>query len=109
MTLWLGVLGAALSLTGSYLFGVALQAWESRRLLGASSNDTFLSLSRTGSLGILMGMVLSTVQFQHRVFISWTPEILGLVAILLFSGYLWWVERPRLNALWNYQSQCVRA
>ncbi|MBK9306357.1 MAG: oligosaccharide flippase family protein [Nitrospira sp.] len=109
MTHWLGVLGAALSLTGSYLFGVALQAWESRRLLGSSSNDTFLSLSRTGSLGILMGMVLSTVQLQHRVFVSWTPEILGLVAILLFGGYLWWIERPRLNALWNYQSQCVRA
>jgi len=109
MTHWLGVFGAALSLTSSYLFGVALQAWESRRLLGSSSNDTFLSLTRTGSFGVLVGMVLSTVHLQHQMFVPWTPEILGLVAIVLFGGYLWRIERPRLNALWNYQSHCVHA
>lgn len=109
MTISYGIVGAALSLTLSYLFGTVTQAWVSRRLLGPSCHDTFLSLSRTGSLGLMAGIVLTTIPFQHRVLISWAPELLGLALTGLFIGYLWWIERPRLNALWNYQSQCVRA
>ncbi len=109
MTSWLGVLGAALSLTISYLFGTTLQALETRRLLGPSSNATFVSLGRTAIIGLIAGALLSFMQGQPRVVIPWTPEILALLATGMFGWYLWWIERPRLNALWNYQSQGARA
>lgn len=109
MTASFGVFGAAISLTCSYLFGVTLQAWACRRLLGSSSHDTLRSLSRTASLGIMAGIMLSTVHLQHRVLIPWTPELLGFAAPILFGSYLWWIERPRLNALWNDHTQCARA
>ena len=109
MTQSFGVVGAALSLTGSYLFGVTLQAWACRRLLGPSSLDTLRALSRTTALGIMAGIMLSTIHLQHRMLIPWTPELLGFAATVLFGSYLWWIERPRLNALWNDHRQCVRA
>jgi O-antigen/teichoic acid export membrane protein len=109
LTISFGIVGAALSLTISYLFGTALQAWVSSRLLGPSSQDTFLSLSRTGALGLIVGIVLTTLPLQHRVLTSWAPDILALALTVLFIGYLWWIERPRLNALWNYQSYGVHA
>lgn len=109
LTISFGLVGAALSLTISYLFGTALQAWVSGRLLGPSSQDTFLSLSRIGALGLMVGIVLTTLPLQHRVLTSWAPDILGLVLTVLFIGYLWRIERPRLNALWNDQSYSVHA
>jgi hypothetical protein len=105
MTLALGVFGAAISLTASYIFGTVLQAVETRRLLGASLNETFVSLGRTGLIGFLAGVLLWTGAGQNRIPIPWTPEILAMVMAGLFGWYLWQVERPRLQTLWNYQSQ----
>lgn len=108
MTNSFGVVGAALSLTVSYLFGFVLQAWTSRRLLGATGHDTFLSLGCTGSLGLVAGVVLTTIPAQRQVLVSWAPDILTLTITGVFIGYLWLIERPRLKALWNYQAHCVR-
>jgi O-antigen/teichoic acid export membrane protein len=105
MTFSLGVFGAAVSLTASYIFGTALQAIETRRLLGASTDDTFVSLGRTGLIGLVAGTLLWTGAGQNRIALPWTPEILAMVMVGVFGWYLWWVERPRLQTLWNYQSQ----
>jgi hypothetical protein len=109
MTSSLGVLGAALSLTISFILGVVLQALETHRLLGSSSHATFVALGRTGIIGLIAGVLLSSIQGEHQVAIPWTPEILALLAAGMLGGYLWWIERPRLNALWNYQAQGARA
>lgn len=109
MTHSFGVIGAAFSLTCSYLFGISLQAWACHRLLGASSHNTLRSLIRIATLGIMAGIILSTIHLQHHVLIPWTSELLGLAASVLFGSYLWWIERPRLNALWNDHTQCARA
>lgn len=105
LTVSLGVLGAALSLTVSYLFGTTWQVMETRRLLGASTDDTFISLGRTGLLGLVAGALLWTGAGQTRIGIPWTPEILTMAMAGVFGWYLWRIERPRLNTLWNYQSQ----
>ncbi|MGE3976922.1 MAG: polysaccharide biosynthesis C-terminal domain-containing protein, partial [Nitrospira sp.] len=105
MTSSLGVFGAAVSLTASYIFGTTLQVIETRRLLGASTDDTFVSLTRTGLLGLVAGALLWTGVGQTRIAIPWTPEILAMATAGIFGWYLWRVERPRLKTLWNYQSQ----
>jgi O-antigen/teichoic acid export membrane protein len=105
MTFSLGVFGAAVSLTASYIFGTALQAIETRRLLGASTDGTFVSLGRTGLIGLAAGALLWTGAGENRLAIPWTPEILAMVMVGVFGWYLWRVERPRLQTLWNYQSQ----
>ncbi|MBS0182739.1 MAG: oligosaccharide flippase family protein [Nitrospira sp.] len=105
MTSSLGVFGAAVSLTASYMFGTTLQVIETRRLLGASTDDTFVSLARTGLLGLVAGALLWTGSGQTRIAIPWTAEILAMATAGVFGWYLWRVERPRLKTLWNYQSQ----
>ncbi len=105
MTLLLGVFGAAISLTASFVFGTVLQAVETRRLLGTSTNQTFASLGRTGLIGFVAGALLLSGAGQNRIAIPWTPEILAMVMAGVFGWYLWWVERPRLQTLWNYQSR----
>ena len=105
MTLAFGVFGAALSLTASYIVGTVLQAVATRRLLGASINETFASLGRTGLIGTVAGVLLWTGAGQNHIPIPWTPEILAMLMAGVFGWYLWQVERPRLQALWNYQSQ----
>lgn len=104
MTVSLGVFGAAVSLTASYIFGTALQVMETRRLLGASTSDTFVSLIRTGLLGLVAGALLWTGSGQTRLAIPWPPEILAIAIAGVFGWYLWRIERPRLKTLWNYQS-----
>ncbi|MGE3979686.1 MAG: oligosaccharide flippase family protein [Nitrospira sp.] len=105
MTSSLGVFGAAVSLTASYMFGTALQVMETRRLLGTSTDDTFISLGRTGLFGLVAGVLLWTGVGQTHIAIPWTPEILAMATAGVFGWYLWRVERPRLKTLWNYQSQ----
>ncbi len=105
MTVSLGVFGAAVSLTASYMLGTTLQVMETRRLLGASTDDTFVSLVRTGLLGLVAGALLWTESVQTRIAIPWTPDILAMATAGVFGWYLWRVELPRLKTLWNYQSQ----
>lgn len=105
MTASLGVFGAAVSLTASYLFGTTLQVMDTRRLLGTSTDATFISLGRTGLLGLVAGALLWTGAGQTRIAIPWTPEILAMATAGVFGWYLWRVERPRLKTLWNSQSQ----
>lgn len=105
MTVSLGVFGASISLTTSYLFGTILQAVETRRLLGRSTDDTFVSLGRTGILGLVTGALLWTGVSQSRLAISWTPALLAMAMAGIFGCYFWRVERPRLQALWNYESR----
>ena len=105
MTFSFGVFGAAISLTASFMFGTGLQAMETRRLLGRSTDETFASLGRTGLIGLVVGALLWNGAGQNRIAIPWTPEILALVMAGVFGWYLWRVERPRLQTLWNYQSQ----
>ncbi len=105
MTVSLGMFGAAVSLTASYIFGTTLQVIETRRLLGTSTNDTFISLGRTGLFGLVAGALLWTGVGQTPIAIPWTPEILAMATAGVFGWYLWWVERPRLKTLWNDQSQ----
>jgi len=105
MAISLGVFGAAVSLTVSYVFGVALQAMETRRLLGISADETFLSLGRTGLIGLVVGALLWTRTDWNRIAFPWTPEVLAIATAGAFGWYLWQVERPRLQTLWNYQSQ----
>lgn len=106
MTLSFGVFGAAVSLTASFVVGTALQAFETRRLLGMSIDETFVSLGRTGLIGLMVGVLLWTGAAQHHnIAVSWTPEIVAVAIAGVFGWYLWWVERPRLQTLWNDQSQ----
>lgn len=105
MTSSLGVFGAAIALTASYMFGTTLQMIETRRLLGTSTDETFISLARTGLFGLVAGALLWTGVGQTRIAIPWTPEILAMATAGVFGWYLWRVERPRLKTLWNYQSQ----
>ncbi|MDF0651630.1 MAG: oligosaccharide flippase family protein [Nitrospira sp.] len=105
MTASLGLFGAAVSLTASYVFGTAMQVMETRRLLGAETDDTFISLARTGLFGLVAGSLLWTGVGQTRIAIPWTAEILAMTTAGIFGWYLWRVERPRLKTLWNYQSQ----
>jgi Polysaccharide biosynthesis C-terminal domain len=105
MTVSFGVLGAAMSLTVSFMVGTVLQAMETRRLLGRSTDETFASLGRTGLIGLVVGALLWNGAGQNRIAIPWTPEILAMAMTGVFGWYLWRVERPRLQMLWNYQSQ----
>ncbi|MFZ1802704.1 MAG: polysaccharide biosynthesis C-terminal domain-containing protein [Nitrospira sp.] len=104
MTFSFGVFGAAISLTASFLVGTVLQVLETRRLLGRSTDETFASLGRTGLIGLVVGALLWNGAGQNRSAIPWTPEILAMVMAGVFGWYLWRVERPRLQTLWNYQS-----
>ncbi|MDF0667313.1 MAG: oligosaccharide flippase family protein [Nitrospira sp.] len=105
MTVSLGLFGAAVSLTASYILGTTVQVLETRKLLGVSTDGTFLSLGRTGLFGLVAGALLWTGVGQTHIAIPWTPEILAMAATGVFGWYLWRVERPRLKTLWNYQSQ----
>ncbi len=105
MTMALGVFGAAISLTASYMFGAVVQAVDTRRLLGASINETFVSLRRTGLIGFVAGVLLWTGLGQNRAPMSWPPELVTMITAGVFGWYLWTIERPRLQTLWNYQSQ----
>lgn len=105
LTFTFGVFGAAVSLTVSFMLGIALQARETRRLLGRSTDETFASIGRTGLIGLVVGALLWNGAGQNHVVIPWTPELLALVVTGVFGWYLWQVERPRLQTLWNYQSQ----
>ena len=53
----------------------------------------------------MVGVLLWNGAGQNRIAIPWTPEILAMVVAGVFGWYLWRVERPRLQTLWNYQSQ----
>lgn len=109
MTIHFGVLGAAMSLTASYVLGVVLQGMGTRRLLGPSADTTFWSLGRTGLvLGLLAGALLLMAQLQIGVAIPWMPASM-CVAGGLFGWYLWSIEVPRLKALWKYESQGAAA
>lgn len=105
MTTMFGVFGAAMSLTASYLLGAIVQAVDTRRLLGASINETFVSLGRTGLIGFVAGVLLWTEVGRIHTPIPWTPEIVTIMMAGVFGWYLWTIERPRLQTLWNYQSQ----
>ncbi|NGZ08730.1 MAG: hypothetical protein CV088_04990 [Nitrospira sp. LK70] len=105
MTFSFGLFGAVVSLTASYVLGTTVQALETRRLLGVSTDDTFISLGRTGLLGLVAGALLWTGAGQNRLALPWTPQILAMATAGVFGWYLWRVERPRLKTLWNYQSQ----
>lgn len=105
MTVSLGVFGAAVSLTASYIVGTTIQVMETRRLLGASTDETFTSLGRTVLFGLVAGVLLWTGVGQTRFAIPWTPEILAIATAGVFGWYLWRIERPRLKTLWDYQSQ----
>jgi O-antigen/teichoic acid export membrane protein len=105
MTVSLGVFGAAVSLTASYIVGTTMQVRETRRLLGTSTDGTVILLGRTGLFGLVAGALLWIGVGQTRIAIPWTPEILAMATTGVFGWYLWRIERPRLQALWNYQSQ----
>lgn len=105
LTVSLGVFGAAVSLTASYVVGTTMQVMDTRRLLGTSTDNTVISLGRTGLFGLVAGVLLWTGSGQTRIAIAWTPDILAMATAGIFSWYLWRVERPRLKTLWNYQSQ----
>ena len=105
MTVSYGVFGAAVTLTTSYMVGTALQALETRRLLGTPTDHTFVSLGRTGLIGLIAGALLWTGAARNQIDIPWTPEILAMAIAGMFGWYLWRVERPRLQTLWNHQSQ----
>lgn len=105
MTVSLGVFGAAVSLTASYSLGTIMQSIATRRLLGASAGETFVSLGRTVLIGLIAGALLWSGTGRSGIAFSWTPEVLTTATAGVFGWYLWRVERPRLQTLWNYQSQ----
>ncbi|OQW35078.1 MAG: hypothetical protein A4E19_01785 [Nitrospira sp. SG-bin1] len=105
LTVSFGVFGAAVALTASYGLGLAMQLIDTSRLLGASVHETFVSLGRTGLIGLLAGGLLWVGAAQEHVPILWTPKIVAVVMAGIFGWYLWRIERPRLLTLWNRQSQ----
>lgn len=106
MTFHFGVIGAAISLTTSYLLGVVLQGIATRKLIGPSADATFWSLGRTGLVvGLLAGGLLAVAQLQSGAALPWLVAPACAAGLGLFGWYVWWVEFPRLKGLWEYQSQ----
>lgn len=110
MTMHFGLVGAAASLTASYVLGVVLQGIGTRQLLGPSADATFWSLGRTGFVvGLLGGALVAIAHLQTADAIPWVLISASMVGAGLFAWYLWSLEVPRLKALWKYQSQGVKA
>jgi O-antigen/teichoic acid export membrane protein len=106
MTLEFGIIGAAMSLTTSYVLGIVLQGIGTRQLLGPSADATFWLLGRTGLVvGLLAGGLLLIARMQTGTAIPWMLASACAAWGGLFGWYLWRIEVPRLKALWKYQSQ----
>lgn len=110
MTLYFGLIGAAISLTTSYLLGVVLQSVATRGLIGPSADATFWSLGRTGLVaGVLAGGLLVVARLQSGLALPWLVAPTWAAGLGLFGWYAWVVELPKLKSLWKYESQGAEA
>jgi O-antigen/teichoic acid export membrane protein len=110
MTLHFGIMGAAISLTASYVVGVLLQGIGTYSLLGPSSSATFWALARMSLVtGVLAWMVVMMANIPNAVIWPWLMAAACSIGTALYGWYLWSVEVPRLRGLWKYRSQVLRA
>ncbi|MGH7255098.1 MAG: oligosaccharide flippase family protein [Nitrospirales bacterium] len=104
LTTRFGVSGAATALALSFGVAVMLNIVATVRLLGAESRIAFWPLGRIGLLaGALAGIVVALRGLHPEPTPWWLLGAWLVVGVGTYALYLWWVEYPRLRALWVKQ------
>ena len=101
-TMMWGLVGAALTITLTFVIGLVLHVRATVQLLGHEAWPAFGPLRWAGGLaaivvlGLLLGYAVPSMRMEQ-----WPAVICVLTGISVYGWYLWAREYPRLRTLWS--------